>query len=195
VNQDIYGIKGLSDQIRLPRRGRIRLGEKQVSPKTGAEYPKKLDYFLCPEEVQEVYEEKPRELDILFPTNNVRAFWDQSYTRYGANGWLCRGDGERAIERETGELADCPCDYLNDDASKALGLSGAQCKRQGRLQFILFNVPGSLGVYEIATSSINSILNINSGLAMLANYLSGLKRSTTQIPAVRLRNLQRISCG
>ena len=37
-------IIGLSEKLRLPRRGKIRLGEKKVSAK-GKEYPSALDYF------------------------------------------------------------------------------------------------------------------------------------------------------
>ena len=52
-------IKGLSDKRRLPRLGKIRLGVKAISQKSGKEYPKETDYFVCPPEVQAVYGEKP----------------------------------------------------------------------------------------------------------------------------------------
>jgi len=58
-------IKGLSEQLRLPRRGKIRLGEKKKSEKTGKTYPISLDYFVVPDEVKKVYGEKPRKLDIM----------------------------------------------------------------------------------------------------------------------------------
>ena len=64
-------IKGVSDIRRLPRLGKIRLGIKETSSKTGNEYPKSVDYFVCPLEVQAVYGEKPRMLDIVFPAEDI----------------------------------------------------------------------------------------------------------------------------
>jgi hypothetical protein len=52
-------IKDLSDKRRLPRLGKIRLGIKCKSVSTGNEYPKEVEYFVCPPEVQKVYGEKP----------------------------------------------------------------------------------------------------------------------------------------
>ena len=40
-------IKGLSEQRRLPRLGKIRLGVKKKNQK-GIEYPASTDYFVCP---------------------------------------------------------------------------------------------------------------------------------------------------
>jgi RNA polymerase subunit RPABC4/transcription elongation factor Spt4 len=53
----ITRIKGLSDIRRIPRLGKIYLGYKKISAKSGNEYPVEVDYFVCPPEVQEVYGE------------------------------------------------------------------------------------------------------------------------------------------
>ena len=61
-------IKGLSETRRLPRLGKIRLGEK-VEGKGGKEYPKATDHFVVPEEVAAVYGNEPKRLNIMFPLN------------------------------------------------------------------------------------------------------------------------------
>jgi len=159
-------IKGLSDRLRLPRRGKIRLGEKVVSEKTGKEFPKALDYFVCPDEVKKVYGEKPRKLDIMLPMENVEHFFPQYYKRYGSSkGLVCKGDGEVAVEMDEDGMREieCPgkdCPYYQK----------GECKQIGNLQVILPKIKG-LGVYQIDTSSYNSIVNLNSGIEMIRGML------------------------
>nr|MBC8477840.1 hypothetical protein [Dehalococcoidia bacterium] len=62
-------IKGISEIVRLPRLGKIRLGLREDTGK-GSIYPLPTDYFVCPEEVKRVFGEKPRELRIMFPTED-----------------------------------------------------------------------------------------------------------------------------
>ena len=62
-------IKGISDRPRLPRLGKIRLGIK-VEEEGKKPYPRAVDYFVCPPEVQAVLGEKPRSLPIAFPTDD-----------------------------------------------------------------------------------------------------------------------------
>jgi hypothetical protein len=61
-------IKGVTDVVRLPRLEKVRLGIKVQGDKNP--YPRPVDYFVCPPEVQKVYTEKPRELRIMFPTED-----------------------------------------------------------------------------------------------------------------------------
>ena len=62
-------IKGVSDQRRLPRLGKIRLGVKATA-KSGKEYPVEKDYFVVPPEVAAIYGEQPKELDVMLPVND-----------------------------------------------------------------------------------------------------------------------------
>jgi len=180
-------IIGLSEKLRLPRKGKIRLGEKKLSKK-GREYPSTLDYFAVPEEVTEVYGEKPRKLDIMFPMENRDDFFPQWYKRYGrSKGLICKGDGKTATElpqgtgiMKDGKLVDekgQPVD-LNDFQMKEIDCEGKECpyyqerecKQVGNLQIILPKVKG-LGIYQIDTSSYNSIININSGIKLIRGML------------------------
>ncbi|MFC2010564.1 hypothetical protein ACFLUL_03170, partial [Chloroflexota bacterium] len=92
-------IKGVSEVTRLPRLGKIRLGIKEAGA-DGILYPTPTDYFVCPDEVKKVFDEKPKELRIMFPTDDETQ-WASQYLRcYSENrSLICRGDGETALAR------------------------------------------------------------------------------------------------
>lgn len=171
-------IVNLSDLVRMPRLGKIRLGVKVEAPGKHP-YPRAVDYFVCPPEVQAVFGEKPKELEIMFPTEDAHLFSQQWLRGYSmTQGLICIGNGEtcrRKVDIATGDIAgrdtrqwewrdglpcnpqDCP-EY------------GAKCRRVMNLQFLLPDVPG-LGVWQIDTSSFYSIVNINSMIKMLQAIL------------------------
>ncbi|MBU1008432.1 hypothetical protein KKA53_05140 [Candidatus Dependentiae bacterium] len=184
-------IKGLSERLRLPRRGKIRLGEKKISKKTGKEYPSALDYFVVPGEVKKVYGEKPRKLDIMIPMENRDAFFPQNYKMYGkSKGLICRGDGETAmrVDPQSPELTEIECagkncEYFKD--GKEIEGHMYRCNTIGNLQVILPKIKG-LGIYQIDTSSYNSIVNINSCLEMIR----GMMGRISWIPLILEVNMQ-----
>ena len=107
-------IKGISEIVRLPRLGKIRLGIKKENERCFL--PSPTDYFVCPDEVKKVFGEKPKELRIMFPTENSEQ-WASQYLRcYSASrGLICRGDGETAVARlvpKPGE--NHPTDWLEE---------------------------------------------------------------------------------
>ena len=174
-------IKGLSDRLRLVRRGKIRLGEKRTSEKTGKEYPVALDYFVVPPEVMEIYGDRPKKLDVMLPMENTENFFPQWFKRYGqSKGLICKGDGESATRiNEKGEMEEIAClgpecpytkdrvEKLKTETGKTLNITHhKECKAIGSLQVILPKVEG-LGVYQIDTSSVNSIINLNSCIEMI----------------------------
>lgn len=94
--------------VRLPRCGKIALGRRD-----GQGLPRAVDYFICPSEVQQVYEAlykregrpleydedgtlKIRELDVMIPVDDEETFAPYWLKRYGTAGLICRGDGEVA---------------------------------------------------------------------------------------------------
>jgi hypothetical protein len=181
TNGNFTRIKGISDKRRLPRLGKIRLGIKKVSKKTGKEYPAEAPHFVCPPEVKRVYGEKPTELDIVFPVENPEVFFPQSYKAYGSDQRLkCKGDGETAIRLnpETGELEerDCPCEWLEEN----------KCSLRGHLMVLLPRVSMG-GVYQIDTGSYNNIVNINSYI----DYLKALVGRVSLIP-LKLRRVEQV---
>lgn len=175
----ITTIKGLSDRRRMPLIGRIRLGLKKKSVKTGNEYPTETDFFVVPDEVKKEFGNEPKELDVMIPVNDLESVFPCSYVFYGSSkGVKCRGDGELAyrVNDETKEMDQitCPCQLLEDK----------KCKQVGRLLFMIPKVSVG-GVFQITTSSFNSIVDLQSGL----DYVSALVGRFAMIP-LKLRRVK-----
>lgn len=184
---NITRIKGLSDRRRMPLLGKIRLGIK-VKNQEGAEYPRETDYFVCPDEVKEIFNEQPKSLEIMLPLNDIDAVFPTAYILYGHSiGVKCKGDGERAwhVDPESKEMIDkeCPCEML--DAGK--------CKQVGRFLFMIPKVSVA-GVYQLSTSSYNSIVDIGSGLdfvqAMVGRF-AFISLEMKRIPTITHHNGKR----
>ena len=156
--QKFTRISGLSAIRRLPRLGKIRLGIKKVSQKTGKEYPSETDYFVCPAEIKKFYGDEPKELNIAFPMNDPEVIFPQCYKWYGSSmGLKCRGDGETALrlneETKNMEERECPCELLDS----------GKCQQRASLVFMMPGIKIG-GVYQIDLSSYHSIVDINSGI-------------------------------
>lgn len=172
-------IKGLSEQKRLPRLGKIRLGVKVTKNKQGKEcapYPRATDYFVCPDEVMKVYGKEPQKLDIIIPVEDEEMWANQYYRQYSrTRGLVCKGDGvtcRRMVDIGTGDKATrettqivwkegLPC-----EGRACPDYQAKKCQEVMNLQFMLPKVPG-LGIWQIDTGSINSIRNINNMAAMI----------------------------
>ena len=164
-------IDKISDIRRFPRLGKIRLGIKKEGQK--GPYPSPTDYFVCPEEVKVVHGEHPKELPVMFPSDDLELIAPQYYKCYSySQGLICRGNGKtcrRKVDIDTGDFAnrdtrewDMADGNCNPDECPMLATK--QCRKVMSLQFILPEVPG-LGVYQLDTSSFYSIVNMNSQLA------------------------------
>jgi hypothetical protein len=169
-------IKGLSEQRKLPRLGKIRLGIKKKSSRTGNEYPVATDYFVCLPEVQKVHGEKPKRLDVIIPVEDDEIWASQYYRQYSrSRGLVCKGDGvtcRRMVDLDTGDIAGRDTKEVTwHEGGECLGkecpdYKGKSCQEVLNLQFLLPKVPG-LGVWQIDTGSVNSIMNINNCATMI----------------------------
>lgn len=161
-------IKDLSNRGRVPRLGKIHLGVMKKGKKS--EYPSAVDYFVCPPEVKKVYGNQPKRLKIAFHSNDLEEVFPQYYKRYGrSTGLVCKGDGENAncANSETGEFEEITClgrecEYYKEN----------KCKQIGNLYFLIRGVD-RFGVYQLDTSSYNSILNINGGIEYAKKITGG----------------------
>jgi len=144
-------IAGLSDMVRMPRLGKLHLGIK-VEGSGASSYPKATDYFVCPKEVQEIFGEKPRELEIMFPTEDTNQFAQQWLRRYSlTQGLVCIGDCEtcrRKIDILSNTFAGKDTrqwEWKNEivcDPQECPEYLSKRCRRVMNLQFILPQVPG-----------------------------------------------------
>lgn len=176
-NQRITRIKGLSEKRRLPRLGKIRLGIKVANNK-GTTYPKEVPFFVVPDEVKKIYGEQPTEIDCMFPLDDIDTVFPVSYKYYGSGkGLKCNGDGEIAYcaDEKTKEVIEkkCPCNLLDE----------GKCKQSGTLSVMLQKINVG-GVYQITTSSYNSIIDIASGI----DYVKALLGRVAMVP-LKLRRV------
>lgn len=174
----ITKIKGLSDRRRLPRLGIIRLGIK-VKNEKGKEYPRETDYFVCPEEVRKVYGEQPKELEVMIPINDLESVFPTAYKFYGSSrGLKCQGNGEIAyrVNDQTKEMDEvqCPCQLLEE----------GKCKQSANLMVMIPKVSVG-GIYQVRTSSFNSIIDLSSGL----DYVAALLGRFAMVP-LKLRRVK-----
>tara|TARA_Y100000310_G_C20604172_1_gene774635 strand:- start:87 stop:1163 length:1077 start_codon:yes stop_codon:yes gene_type:complete len=167
-------IKGLTEKRVIPRLGKIHLGIKVPTADKKSTRPKAVDYFVCPDEVKAVFGDEPRELRILIPMEDMETWASQFYRAYSfSRGLICKGDGEvarRSIDVATGDL---PGKDTKETVLKEITCDGRDCPDYGKrckevmcLQFLIPEVPG-LGIWQIDTSSINSIKNINSEASLI----------------------------
>jgi len=184
-------IKGISEVRLLPRLGKIRLGIKVQGDKKNP-YPRAVDYFVVPEEIQPCVGEKPKKLSIMFPVEDPEVFAPQFLKCYSfTQGLVCRGDGitcTRKVDTETGDVASHTTEHwefsqMSCDPDTCPELVGdpemgirPHCRRVMNLLFVLPDVPG-LGVWQLDTSSFYSIVNINSCIDVirgLCGRISGI---------------------
>ncbi|CAI4031628.1 hypothetical protein DNFV4_02047 [Nitrospira tepida] len=147
-------INGLSNRRRYPIIGKIRLGIRALG-KSGS-YPVETPYFVVPKEVQELYGEKPTELDVMFPSNNPELIFPQSLRWYGnSHGLKCIGNKKQAqrLDERTFrfEPRECPCELLEK----------GECSERAQLLVMLPRI-SMAGLYQIDLGSSNSMIDINS---------------------------------
>jgi hypothetical protein len=171
-------IPGITTRSRLPRLGKVRLGEKRTNA-GGKEYPAALDHFSFVDvpEVEKVFGATCTELyPVLFPHDDEEVFFPTARKAYRATGLFCAcDDGETArrvrVDKDEqglahlkaqaldgvvkeGEMFEMPC-----PGEECPFMEQKFCKNIGRLLFMLPTVP-RFGVYEITTSSYNGIVNV-----------------------------------
>jgi hypothetical protein len=191
-------IAGISQVRRLPRLGKIRLGVKGTTA-GGKEYPKDVDYFVCTTspEVEKVYGQKPRELDVMIPVEDQSMFFPYALKWYSTSQLICKGNGVEANrlvgkvdeddvlieEAEPGGMTcvvKCPCSHLKKDDNPK-----GECTTKATLMVMLPTVSMG-GIYAIDTGSHNNIIEINSALDMI-RFLCG---RVALIP-LKLRRVER----
>lgn len=183
-------IKGDYSQVRrLPRLGKIRLGLKAQN-QAGKTYPTEVDYLVCPPEVEQIYGEKPTELDVMLPSDNPEEVFVQKYAMYGAgSGLKCHGNGEQAEryneQTKSWDMVPCTCPNLKSDENPR----GA-CTPQSHLMVMLPKVSMG-GCYQITTRSFHATVGINSSLDLiraLAGRIALVPLKLRRVPTVTQYN-------
>lgn len=162
-------IKGLSEERRPIRGGYLRTGEKRTSVRTGKEYPAKLEYFKfdpVDDALRPLFEARygtqPKSIPVMLPTHEPQEVFPHFYQYWQGSKLLCEGNNETAQRRnlQAGTSEEIPCDENCPFRQKG------DCKPTGLLKVLLYELP-TFHVFEVRTSGINSIINLNTGLEMI----------------------------
>jgi|GEM_PF-3122379 hypothetical protein len=162
-------IKGLSEERRPIRGGYLRTGEKRTSERTGKEYPAKLEYFKfdpVDESLRPLFEARygaqPKSIPVMLPSHEPEEVFPHFYQYWQGSKLLCEGNNETAQRRnlQAGTSEEIPCDENCPFRQKG------DCKPTGLLKVLLYELP-TFHVFEVRTSGINSIINLNTGLEMI----------------------------
>ena len=84
----------------IPRVGKLKIGKKVVSERTGKEYPTSVDYFIPTGKYAglftQAYGEKPQTIQIVFPSDSAYEVCREEYEYRDDKGALiASGDGQR----------------------------------------------------------------------------------------------------
>jgi Recombination directionality factor-like len=202
---------------KLPVRIKVAIGE---GPEPGSQngHPRRLDHFVFKRktlrgqdvvwepvpEIAKLYDEKPRELEIIFlnddPAQVLRteyALWTPAGCKcHGGLTQIAKGNGPRyemrAVRRtqKHPEGEPWPGNYKYTDGPKkgqpvepcgdgCPDLERGDCKPSGDLYFILEKFPTLGAVCRLHTSSYRSIRNLSNGLMQIRRFngarLAGIK--------------------
>ncbi|MBX3120711.1 MAG: hypothetical protein KF784_16755 [Fimbriimonadaceae bacterium] len=175
-------INGISNRRRMPIIGKIRLGVKVSGP--NGFYPKETPHFVVPEEVAKVFGAQPNELEVMFVSNDPTVNCPQALRWYGeAAGLQCIGNNQvaRRLNQDTWktESRSCPCEKLES----------GECGPRANLIFMIPKV-SSGGLFQIDSSSINSMETINSYfdfLALTLGRIAMIPLKLRRVPVTRRR--------
>ena len=207
------GIKGLTDRgLSFPEIGQIRKGAKKEGNRPGFD----LTYFRvefdereveAAEKFHSVYGEKPAEIRIVLPFNDIPRMWDAWLEAYTAGRMIARSDGEYytyLIDTKTGEILvksgldvktglpkpyvdGQPVGYYMDGKGKQQPVF---CKPTGRLKIIIPEL-GRAAYLTLMTTSKHDIANISAQLEAFRTVNNGL---IAGIPLILRRRPKKISC-
>ena len=183
-------ISFLEDRHRAQRLGRVRLGVKKVSSKTGKEYPVATPYFVLDDApvLKGFYGETPTALNIEFLWDNIEFTFPHYMRRYTASGLRCLGDGDLVLYRVN---ADGDVDVRDGNAVHPSGkvvmdgnnqtvkvhcegetcpsYEDGSCKPTGYLRFLPIEAP-RLGYYDVVCHQ-RAVVGILTQLKLtLANF-------------------------
>lgn len=176
-------IKGMTDQkVGFPEIGQIRKGAPKPTNKKGPGAD--LDHFRITFDEREaeaanlfaqLYPEKPQEINIVLPFNEIERVWEAWYEAYVAGALIARADGENfiykvdpltgTIEVKNGKMRDGSELWFDPRSPVGTTYSGevVHAKPVGRLKVIIPELQ-RFAYLTVLTGSKHDIVNISAQL-------------------------------
>lgn len=143
----------------------------------------KMEALMDPigRQISAVYGPMPREVDILFPSEKAEEVLPQFYKSYNrGTGLFCKGDGVKATRvGEKGEMLEIDCPGRDCPIYKE-----KKCKEMANLMVMIPRVSIG-GCFQIDTGSINSIVDLNSGIDQVRAHVGRLAMVPCRLRVVR----------
>lgn len=162
--------------FQLPEVGKVKIGEKAISSKTGKEYPKALDYFIgygkYKSSFDNAFGEKPQTIQIIFISDDPSYSCNEYYELRNSKGDVFgKGDGEnfQIWNKDKKQYVECSIKKIPSlmyDAEQKCN-DNVDAKNQTKwkvkltLRFLIVKIPNILGHWSLLTggeaSSIKQI--------------------------------------
>lgn len=132
-------------------------------------------------QISAVYGPLPRELDVLFPSDKSEEVFPQHYKSYNrGTGLFCKGDGVKAM-RVGGDGSMSEIDCLGENCPI---YEEGKCSEMANLMVMIPRVSIG-GCFQIDTGSINSIIDVNSGIDQVRAHVGRLAMVPCRLRVVR----------
>lgn len=167
--------------LELPEIGRLHIGKKERSERTGKEYPVSVDYFIPSGKYAGLFSqalgEKPQTIQVIFPDDDASKVCNERYEYRDDKGALvARGDGQ-IFEVWNGKIY-APFSIKDYPNIMELIAEKNPTKRGAdnwdvvlTMRFIIPAVRGVVGVWQFSTkgkaSSVKNIRNSFDGVQMM----------------------------
>lgn len=153
----------VATRLGMPEAGRLHIGEKRVSPKTGKEYPVSLDYFKADGNYPTLFHkgvgEKPNIIQVIFPSDDASLVCNERYElRDSAGKMYAEGDGETFkvwdAQEQTRKIYEAS--KIPNLMERLSAKTGTQWKVCLTMRFLVPAVRGVWGYWQLTTSGESS---------------------------------------
>lgn len=183
-------IKEFQEKRRFPVIGKIRLGIRKKT-ESGKEYPAETEYFVLDDapDVAKVYGEKPKSLEVMFPSDDLNLVIPHFYKWYSGGvknkdgdvvgGKLnCYGDGDVAhyLAKRDPVTRVVPTRKCDGKACVDWMKGGQQQCKAAMSVFMLLPRVSLLGLYQIDTTSVAAIQNFVNQMYLLKETWGTFKK-------------------
>ena len=144
--------KDVSAASSLPEIGKIKIGEKKVSAKTGNEYPSALDYFrptgTFANEFTKLFGAKPKDLKIAFISDDINEVCNQRFECWTDGKRWGTGDGELFTVWDSTQKK-----YIENLPGTDERVRSLKWDEMLTLRFVLLEMKGIMGYWRFETKA------------------------------------------
>lgn len=155
--------------LKCPEIGKINVGVSDQKEKS-------VPYFLVPEEVANVYSDEPKELDVVFLSNDILDVAPQNYCRFNSKGLACEGNGvdasEYVIKKQGDKIISSGWEDRKCGKDNCKRYGTRECTLQTHLSFMIPKA-SMAGVYVCHLSGVVSQDNVLRGIQFAKQLCGG----------------------